>query len=138
MRPARDEIGGDVPLRLDHAAEVAFPDGTMTAAMLRRQANRGNLAVERIAGKLYTTLADIREMRRRCREEQKAPGSGFSRNGDPEATSNEPSGASLTTEDISAAQDALRRTVAALRKPSPSTSARGGSPASQSSARRTA
>jgi hypothetical protein len=138
MHPARDEIGGDVPLRLDHAAEIAFPNGGMTGKGLRREGLRGRLAIMRINGKLFTTLADIREMCRQCRDAQKAPGSGSSPNGDTATTSSAPSGASLTMEDISAAQDALRRTVAALKKPSPSTSARGASPASRSSSRRTA
>jgi hypothetical protein len=36
--PPRELIGPDTPLRLKVAAEVAFPDGTMTASGLRREA----------------------------------------------------------------------------------------------------
>jgi hypothetical protein len=51
------DIGLDTPLRLDVAARVAFPSGGMTASGLRREAARGRLQIERIAGKDYTTLA---------------------------------------------------------------------------------
>ena len=47
----------DRPLRLAVAAKVAFPDGSMRASGLRREAQRGRLVIERIAGKDYTTLA---------------------------------------------------------------------------------
>ena len=49
------DIGLDTPLRLDVAARVAFPGGGMTASGLRREAARGRLQIERIAGKDYTT-----------------------------------------------------------------------------------
>ena len=61
--PSAREISADDPLRLGVAAEIAFPDGSMTASGLRREAARGNLVVERIAGKDYTTLANIERMR---------------------------------------------------------------------------
>jgi hypothetical protein len=48
----------------------------MTAGGLRREAAKGNLAIERIAGKYYTTLHDIDRMRELCRVEAKAPISG--------------------------------------------------------------
>ena len=67
--PARDQIGPDTPLRLNVAATIAFPDGTMTASGLRREAARGRLVVERIAGKDFTTLANIERMRELCRVE---------------------------------------------------------------------
>ena len=49
--PSRDEIRPDAPLRLNIAASLAFPDGSMTASGLRREKARGRLVVERIAGK---------------------------------------------------------------------------------------
>jgi hypothetical protein len=52
------------------AAALAFPDGSMTASGLRREAARGRLVIERIAGKDYTTLANIERMREQCRVEQ--------------------------------------------------------------------
>jgi hypothetical protein len=54
------------PLRLKVAAERAFPGGGMTASGLRSEAERGRLIVERIAGKDYTTLHAIADMRRLC------------------------------------------------------------------------
>ena len=63
------------PLRLAVAAELAFPFGGMTASGLRKEAARGNLAIERIAGKDFVTLAAIEEMRERCRTPAKAQGS---------------------------------------------------------------
>src|SRR5262245_27963199 len=73
--PPAEEIKPDTPLRLGVAAAIAFPDGSMTAAGLRREAARGRLIIERIAGKDYMTFANIERMRQLCRVEAKAPGS---------------------------------------------------------------
>jgi hypothetical protein len=67
MSDPADTINQDAPLRLRKAAELAFPGGGMTASGLRREAIKGRLVVERIAGKDYTTLAAIAEMRKLCR-----------------------------------------------------------------------
>jgi hypothetical protein len=66
-------IGLDTPLRLEKAAQIAFPDGSMTASSLRREAKRGRLQIERIANKHFTTLRAIERMREQCRENPKAP-----------------------------------------------------------------
>ncbi|WP_234838165.1 excisionase [Sinorhizobium medicae] len=95
------EVGSDSPLRLSVAAQLAFPDGSMTASGLRREIDRGNLAFERIAGKVYTTLAYIKEMRMKCRENQKERGStGANRGLDGQGSG------SSSTERLSAAQAA--------------------------------
>ena len=60
------------PLRLKEAARLAFPDGSMSVSALRRCGVSGLLTVEKIAGKDYTTLADIEEMKKRCRVQAKA------------------------------------------------------------------
>ena len=65
----------DVPLRLAAALALAFPRGGMTIAGLRTEARAGRLAIERIAGKDFTTLRAIEEMRAACRL-RKAPDSG--------------------------------------------------------------
>src|SRR3989440_4250661 len=65
--PPRDQIADDAPLRLDVAAALEYPDGSMTASGLRREAARGRLTIERIAGKDFTTLANIERMRELCR-----------------------------------------------------------------------
>src|SRR4030081_476181 len=69
----------DRPLRLAVVAKVAFPDGSMTASGLRRESQRGRLVIERIAGKDYTTLGAINEMRVRCRVEARDRASGSNR-----------------------------------------------------------
>jgi hypothetical protein len=74
--PPRDQIANDTPLRLNIAAALAYPDGSMTASGLRREATKGRLAIERVAGKDYTTLAAIEDMRALCRVARKAPVSG--------------------------------------------------------------
>jgi len=66
-------FGHDTPLRLDAAAKIAFPDGGMTAAGLRREWKRGRLVIERVAGKDFTTLNHIERMREQCRVEQSRP-----------------------------------------------------------------
>jgi hypothetical protein len=66
-------VNPDAPLRLSDAAKLAFPMGGMTASGLRREAARGRLDIERIAGKDFTTLRAIEEMRQRCRVTPKAP-----------------------------------------------------------------
>ena len=73
--PLRDEVKPDTPLRLDVAVALAFPDGSMTASGLRREAARGRLVIERIAGKDYTTLANVEKMRELCRVENSHLGS---------------------------------------------------------------
>ena len=60
-------IGPATPLRLEAAAQLAFPDGSMKVAGLRREIARGRLAYEVIANKHYVTLNDIEEMRKLCR-----------------------------------------------------------------------
>src|SRR5256885_16805283 len=74
--PPRSEIADDAPLRLGVAAALEYPDGSMSASGLRREAARGRLVIERTAGKDYTTRAAIREMRRLCPLSVKVQGSG--------------------------------------------------------------
>src|ERR1700730_3789013 len=60
------EVPLDAPLRLGIAAGLAYPDGSMTASGLRKEAGRGRLAIERVAGKDYTTLSAKAEVRKKC------------------------------------------------------------------------
>ena len=50
-------------LRLEAAAAIAFPDGSMSVSAMRREAAAGRLTIYRIAGKHFTTLADIEGMK---------------------------------------------------------------------------
>jgi hypothetical protein len=68
-------IGPDTPLRLDVAAGIVFPDGSMKASGLRREIRRGRLESERIAGKQYVTLEGINRMREKCRDVPRVPAS---------------------------------------------------------------
>jgi hypothetical protein len=101
-------ITKDTPLRLEMAAKLAFPDGSMKLAGLRREIARGRLDYEVIAGKHYTTLADIDAMRKLCRVQAKGR---TSAGGQPDTkTANftkNPSGSS-ETESPKSPQDVLR------------------------------
>ena len=103
-------IDSDTPLRLEDAVKIAFPAGGITLAGLRKEVARGNLAVEKIAGKLFTTLADIKRMREKCRVEK-----------DPDSINDlrkedvQPPGLS-GTEESSLAQESLQRLVRRTRQ----------------------
>jgi hypothetical protein len=75
---APNVIGPDTPLRLHPAAQILFPDGSVTASSLRREAKRGRLQIERIANKQFTTLRAMEQMRQLCRERPKEYVSGLS------------------------------------------------------------
>src|SRR5882672_10483099 len=66
------------PLRLSDAVTLGFPHGGMTVSGLRREASHGRLVIFKIAGKDFTTLADIEGMKELCRAEAKARVSGSS------------------------------------------------------------
>ena len=71
--PPPETVTPTTPLRLEVAAQLGFPDGSMTAASLRRLAAAEKIDHERISGRYYVTLAAIEEMRERCRVRAKAP-----------------------------------------------------------------
>ena len=108
-----DDVRPDMPLRLDVAAALAYPDGSMTASGLRREHKRGRLIIERTAGKDYTTLADIERMRELCREAPKARDYGCDRPATTAKDATPPSGSSKTA-DTSRAQAALQQTLLEL------------------------
>jgi hypothetical protein len=70
--PTVPNVPRDAPLRLSRPAEIAFPNGGMTASGLRHEAAKGRLTIERIAGKDFTTLAAINDTRKLCRREPSA------------------------------------------------------------------
>jgi hypothetical protein len=107
----------DTPLRLDVAAKLAYPFGGMTASGLLTEARRGRLVMERVAGKYYTTLANIKRMRELCElcpdESQKVPASGYGRSASAPAVSpTMPHGSSS----IEAARSALDATLTSLER----------------------
>jgi len=106
----------DTPLRLKDAVKWAFPLGGMTVSGLRREAARGRLAIELIAGKQFTTLRAIAEMREKCRDSHKAPDCGSGRPSKAKTASPaKPHGLSETAR-ASAARAALEKTAKELKK----------------------
>lgn len=115
------EIGPETPLRLSVAAALAFPGGAITASGLRRERDRGRLVVERIAGKDFTTLANIERMRELCRLESNVRGSGSDQSYESvESFCADPPGSSLTAVGISP-RDALRTKLKRQSASSPNT-----------------
>jgi hypothetical protein len=124
MQQAVDTVVTDTtPLRLGRAVQIAFPCGGMTVSGLRREASKGRLAVELIAGKQFTTLRDIQRMREQCRAPQKVLASGSNPKSE---TQKERSSAarpsSSETERAKSARAALEQTAKGLSKRSPNTS----------------
>ena len=97
------DVDPNLPLRLCTAAAIAFPDGSMSASGLRREAARGRLVIERVAGKDFVTLTAIEEMRKLCRVEAKDHAYGDVQ----PAMAVKPSG-SLKTQASNTPQDALQ------------------------------
>ena len=121
--PPRDQIADDAPLRLDVAAALAYPDGSMTASGLRREAARGRLVIERTAGKDYTTLRNIEHMRDLCRVEAGGRVSGCAElNTIGLGNSHTPRCGSSKTVNIGKARDAALMIVEGLSQHSPPTS----------------
>src|SRR5882724_8217524 len=119
MDSSLENVTSDAPLRLSTAAKLAFPDGSMTASGLRREAARGRLRIERIAGKDFTTLDEIKKMRELCRVQAKELGcSNVSRDTVAENSSPRPFGSSRTAASISP-QDALRARLKQSRQGKP-------------------
>jgi hypothetical protein len=118
-----DGIGPETPLRLDIAATVAYPDGSMTASGLRNEYKRGRLVIERTAGKDYTTLRAIAEMREKCRVKPKEPdcGSNLKPTRKTEKSGDAPHGSSVMERGKSALA-ALQATARSLSKDSATTS----------------
>jgi hypothetical protein len=116
-------IGLDDPLRLKDAIRIAFPAGGMTVSGLLREARRGRLIIERIAGKYFTTLRNIEAMRQKCRANPVEPVSGSNQQSTPQAVrSVGKQGGSSATDRVSSARAALEKTARGLSASSPSTS----------------
>jgi hypothetical protein len=127
--PALDQISRDTPLRLNIAAALAYPDGSMTPSGLRREAARGRLAIERAAGKDYTTLGAIEHMRELCRLGVKERGCGSEERAATEKRAiHTTQYGSSAMGNIQRAQAAARMIVKELKERSPSTSTESTSP----------
>jgi hypothetical protein len=128
--PSPDTITPTTPLRLDIAAQIAFPDGSIGVSGLRREIERGNLRVEQIAGKTFTTLANIEDMRKKCAIPTKGRESSSENHGGRENPTDGSSSTAMPADVASSARQAhLRQVAQGLRnsgrtpkKPSPTTS----------------
>jgi len=128
--PSPDTITTTTPLRLDIAAQIAFPDGSIGVSGLRREIERGNLRVEQIAGKTFTTLANIEDMRKKCAIPTKGRESSSENHGGRENPTDGSSSTAMPAAVASSARQAhLRQVAQGLRnsgrtpkKPSPTTS----------------
>jgi hypothetical protein len=115
--PPPEKITPETPLRLEIAATLAFPDGSMTAAGLRREGARGRLTIERIAGKDFTTLANIERMRELCQLHPKELDFGSAGNAETrKAGLRTPPSTSSETVDIKRARAAAEMIVAKLKE----------------------
>ena len=131
-----DNIDSDKPLPLDMAARVAFPDGSMTVSGLRNEIKKGNLQASKVAGRIWTTLGNIKRMMERCQIAE-AYDAARVRNftsanpSDREASSDGSSSTAPPTASASReAQAHLSQIAQRLRKPSPPTSPKSTSPTS--------
>ena len=128
--PSPDTITATTPLRLDIAAQIAFPDGSVGVSGLRREIERSNLRAEMIAGKMFTTLANIDDMRKKCAVPTKARESNSENHGGRENPTDGSSSTAMPADVASSARQAhLRQTAQRLRasgqtpkKPSPTIS----------------
>jgi hypothetical protein len=111
-----DTITPTSPLRLEAAARLAYPGGSMTAASLRRLIVANKLAYEKIAGKYFVTLSAIEEMRATCHVPAKAQDLRSKK-----ATDATPNGSSEMDSEISAL-DAMKATAQRLKASLQSTS----------------
>jgi hypothetical protein len=68
-------ISDDEPITLKEASEIFFR-GRRSPAVLKTQAEAGNLAVSKIGGKYFTTITDLKVMVEKCRVKAEAPISG--------------------------------------------------------------
>ena len=99
-------MSDDEPITLGEACEL-YPRSRLTKSTLRAEAARGRLTIFRIGKRDYTTVAFMRDMVRRCQDED------YRRNSI--STRQEASGLSEMDNALSA-QAALNQTVVALKQ----------------------
>lgn len=102
----------DSPITLKEACEVHFRN-RVKVATLRAEAAKGRLDIFRVGRADFTTIRDLREMERRCRDDDPRRAS--------TSTRREDNGLSATDR-LSSARAALNQTVHRLKSSSPATS----------------
>jgi hypothetical protein len=111
------QVSDTTPLRLDVVARLAFPDGSISAASLRGEIAKGRLTSWKIAGKVMTSLAEIKAMVERCRVPASPHASGCA-----QPRTSEPPHGSSSTDLVSSALAAARMRVQRLNEGSPTIS----------------
>ena len=101
-------------ITLKDACEIVFGN-RVTPGILKKEWRQGNLDLCKIGRSYFVTLADVRELKTKCRVEAPARASGSIRKEEP--------GLSSTVE-AAAAQDSLLMKLDRLKKPSENTSRR--------------
>jgi len=104
-------------IRLETAAKIAFPDGSVTVSSLRKQIKMGRLIAWLVGGKYLTSLNEIEGMLETCRVTPSRPDSGTVSQGgqNKAAVPKKASGSSFTT-DANLARDAAKATARALKE----------------------
>lgn len=105
-------------VRLETIASVAFPDGSVTVATLRREIKAGRLKAWLIGAKHMTTLIEIERMLEQCRVKPKDQGSSGESHDQPapEKRPTKASSSSATMTDTKRAQAAAMETARALKE----------------------
>src|SRR5271157_1545916 len=103
-------------IRLETAAKIAFPDGSVTVSALRKQIKLGRLIAWLVGGKYLTSLNEIERMLETCRVTPSRPDSGTVSQGrqNKVAVPKKASGSSFTTDAL--ARDAAKATARALKE----------------------
>ena len=91
-------IEKNAPIRLETAAKIAFPDGSVKIGALRKQVDRGRLVAWEIGGKHFTSLNEIERMVEKCRVTPSNPDSGSGEQGERRKTTG-PKMSSRTSEE---------------------------------------
>jgi len=104
----------DAPITLKEACELHFRN-RVKVATLRAEAARGRLDIFRVGRADFTTIKDLREMERRCRDDDPRRASTSTR---------KDGNGSSATDRLSSARAALNQTVHRLKSSSPVTLAK--------------
>jgi hypothetical protein len=111
-------IDRNTPLRLKVAASLLFPDGSMTVAGLRAEAQRGRLVIYRLANKDYTTIGNVQGMLEKCRVSNDNHDYGSDQGARGPAARRSPQRGSSSTTASKLAQDALSAKLQKHKAPS--------------------
>ena len=113
----QETIDPNQPLRLETAARLKFPDGSVSVAALRKLIKSDRLVAWRVAGKDLTSIHELDRMLERCRAPKDHPDFGTENHERPkmDGAQKRERGSSCTV-DVKSAQAAAKATLEALKK----------------------